>query len=252
MLHFHDITVSATPSDFFTVYENKFVVCADTVIVFQFDTPTPLINFLGSYSGTIKGINVLHVPIECGYKKYKEACEELIKYVIFQRQDDIVFDNLCFMNEQAEFHKAAQEACEANQKKISKNSYELFPKSDKACFNTGIKGIHFTISFPDDYNRAWFGDRPIYENPIDKIPVSAPDPSDGTYYELDEEATMQNDGIPQYNRLWVHEKYTLPMAKWYTQHMGSDSSFTSAMQEASGQIVIEHLVRPDEYMVVVE
>jgi hypothetical protein len=263
-MHVHDVVVSATPSDFFKVYENRYVLCNDTLVVYQLDSR--VIDLLsGELNGVVNGINVLHVPIECGLSAYKSACKQLIEYIIFHQQNNIVKHNLFFVNEKAEFNAVAQEACLESQKKITSNSYELFPQPDKACFNTGMTQYNFTVGYKDDFHRSWFGNEAAYEHPIeiDEMPLGVdcinkePYKSDGWYYELTpisaaaREAALTPAQIEQwkrtamqYQRVRVHETYTISLRKFFSQNMGT---FASSVEEDTGSIVIEHYVRFDEY-----
>ena len=264
MAHLHDVTITTNPGDFFKVYEGRYMMVNDTLIVYQLDHR--VIDLLdGELKGKVNGINVLHVPIESGVSDYKQNCAELIKYIIFHQQNDIVKNNLFFANEKIEFHNAAIEACNENQRKITKNSYALFPIVDKACFNTGLCGYNFTIAYKDDFNRSWFGDEAQYTHPREEelMPIGVnclteePYKSDGCYYEETEESKQQGEiltpeeyaEVIQFNRVWIHEKYVIPLKKYFSQSMGT---FASGVCESTGSITIEHLVRPDEYMVIVD
>ena len=261
MAHLHDVTITTDPGDFFKVYQNKYILVNDTLIIYQLDSR--VISLLdGELKGKVNGINVLHIPIEGGVSAYKKSCAELIKYIIFQQQNEIVSNNLFFANENIKFHNAAIEACTENQRKITKTGYTLFPIVDKACFNTGLCGYNFTIGYKDDFNRSWFGDEAQYEAPIEETLMpkgvncltQEPYKSDGWYYEETEESKQLPPG-PQHNlkiqfkRIWIHEKYTIPLKKYFSQTMGN---FASGVCESTGSIIIEHLVRPDEYMKIID
>jgi hypothetical protein len=227
----------------------------------------------GELNGQINGINVCNVVYEMGTKAYYEACCELIKYIIFKQQNDIVFGNLFFINEFGPMHQAAVKAVQENQRKITKNSYELFPVVDDNCFGIGMTQYHFAVGFKDDFHRSWFGEEASYSMTVEEImmpegidcTIEEPYCSDGTYYEKVETEDEGGGGggddsggeggegeaeeVIQYKRVWNVENYTIPLKRFYAQCMGM---FNSAVQEKTASISITHKVRPDEYRIITE
>ena len=277
-MHIHDVEVSTSAPDFFKVIENRYILVNDTLLVYQLDER--VIDLLDTtLKGQVNGINICQVPTEIGSQAYYDYASELIKYIIFQQQNEIVFSNLFFINEFSQFHQMAVKAVKDNQRKITKNSYTLFPKDDEACFNIGMTQYHFTCGYKDDYHRSWFGEEAAYDMQVEYIPVGKIEPteepyvSDGRYYEPDPDAMEEEGGddsgggggdseggddsgggeggeggeedtrIP-YRIVWNHETYTIPLKAFYAQCMGV---FTSAVQTRTATITVKHKVRPDEY-----
>lgn len=255
-LHLHDVEVTANPSDFFQVIDGRYILCNDTLIVYQLDHR--VIDLLkGDLYGKVNGLNIIHIPIESGLTQYSADIAELIKYIIFEQQNDIVLGNLFFINAKSEYHNKAMEAVEANARKITKNSFELFPKVEESCFNTAITDYHFTVGYKNDFHRSWFGEEAAYSEEKEEIlmPVGIdcskpPYSEDGCYYEKvkpegggDSDSGSGSSQLIQYKKIWIHEYYTISLKRFYSQFMGQ---FTSAVNDMNGSIVIKHTVRPDE------
>ena len=272
-LHLHDVEVSTSAPDFFKVIDDRYILCNDTLIVYQLDHR--LIDLLeGELNGIVNGINVCHMTIESGVQQYYEDCKELINYVIFKQQNEIVMGNLFFINERSEYHQMAVKAVKECQRKITKNSYELFPVDTDACFNLGITAYHFTVGYKNDFHRCWFGEEASYSMQEERIVIGPIDPeeepyaSDGKYYEPepqeeggddsgggggDEGGDGEGGGEEEaeiiYDEVWNHEYWTIPLKQFYSQSMGV---FNSAVQQRTATITIHHKVRPDEYGLVGE
>ncbi len=281
----------ATASDpFFKPTNDRYIVCNDTLIIYQMDER--VIDLLeGDLNGKINGINVCNVVYEMGTKAYYEAITELIKYIIFKQQNDIVFGNLFFINEFSQFHQVAVQAVLENQRKITKNSYELFPVVDDNCFNVGLTQYHFCVGFPDDYHRSWFGEEASYSMTVEEImmppgidcTIEEPYCSDGTYYEKVETEGGEDGGGDRSLRSALNlqqfadgddeggdggeggegeeEEIIQYKRVWnienYTIPLKRFYSqcmglFNSAVQERTASISITHKVRPDEYRIVTE
>ena len=106
MLHLHDVEITTEPTDFFKVIDNRYILINDTLAVYQLDSR--LLDLLkGELYGKVNGLNIIHIPIESGLAQYKQDAADLIKYIIYEQQNDIVFGNLFFINEYAEYHQKA-------------------------------------------------------------------------------------------------------------------------------------------------
>ena len=273
MGHINDCIVT-TSDPFFKPVQERYVVCNDTLIVYQLDSR--VIDLLeGELNGKINGINVCNIVYEMGTDAYYEACCELIKYIIFKQQNDIVFGNLFFINEFPQMHQAAVKAVQENQRKITKNSYELFPVVEDNCFGVGMTQYHFAVGIKGDFHRSWFGNEAEYNMTVEEIMMppgidcttEEPYCSDGTYYEKVETEGGEDGGgggssdegggegeggegeepLIQYKRVWNVETYAVPLKLFYAQCMGL---FNSAVQERTASINILHKVRPDEYRII--
>ena len=127
-----NVTVQCPNHESIKVLKESFVlVDNDSLLAFELDDR--LISLLkNELKGQINGINLMHLTFEKGIKPYTGYLEELINYIIFKQQNEIVSDQLFILNKKQEFGDITQEIIKKTQRKISKNDGELFPTEDTA------------------------------------------------------------------------------------------------------------------------
>lgn len=258
----YDVSVSCTLTDIMKIINNKYAIVDDTLIIFQLSSEV-LDMIKTDYKGKFNGITIVHIPVETGVKQYYQDLSDLIKYIIFYEQNNIVYDNLFIINANSEYHNAAVKAVNENQRKITKNDYSLFPVANKSCFNEDITQMHFVISSTSNPNQSYFAEEPsksvteIYESMPLNVDCTKEEPyaSDPYYYELDptykSESSSSTTGAGEesnfrYRKVDEHEVTTFKIVGHYAQPMGS---FMAAVANGGGTLTIERTVPKNKYNV---
>jgi hypothetical protein len=254
-----DIKVTSTNDAMLHVIAGRYVLSGDTLIIFQLDSK--VIELLkNDLYGKINGIVIIHIQTESSLSQFKQDLTDLLKYIIFYQQNDIVYDNFNVISRNERFNNATKEVVQANQHKITKNDYALFPVERKSCFCKDLTGYHFVLNDPNDNQQSYFGKEAVLTTEREEImmppgvDVTTTEPymSDGTYYEkVIPEGGDSSDGgegaaeIIQYKRVWIHETYTIEITGFRSSSMGI---FTSAVSNSSDKLIITRKMRPDEYL----
>lgn len=262
----YSLSIDAPDQSAFKVINGKYIACGDALQVYYLDDT--LIPYLkGDGNGKYNSITIYHIPIETGAEEYYKNLCELIKYIIYYQQNDIVNDGLFILNRNDQFDTLARKAVNACQKKITKRDYELFPIESKACFKKDLSELCFTVSDPNDTNQSYFANEitkesvKVNDDPepegVDCI-NEEPYKSDDFYYEP---VPGHENGVPkdqldplyptsvliQYQRTWMKETYTVHIRGMYSTMMGS---ITNCVYQGSLSITITRKVPYDKYLVV--
>lgn len=149
-MYYKDVTIEVEDSEQAKIYNDFSILVNDSLLVFQLDGKVKEL-MEGELNGQINGITIIHLPIEGGVKPYSEALTELINYIIYDQQNDIVNDQLFIINKEDPFHQETVKVIKENQKKITKNNYELFPKDDTSCIQADPASFHVTFQGENEH-----------------------------------------------------------------------------------------------------
>ena len=186
------ITITSTDPELFKVYREKFIFLGSTLIAFQMDSD--IVDVMkNELNEKVNGVNVIHLCPEIGMKEYYNSLCELIDYIIFEQQNNIVNNHFFIINKYEQYHELALDAVSKHQRKITKTQ-QLFPpmedKGDISCFFTQ-SWEDFTFTFTEHKHQSHFGEitttielehvpLPISVHPF----LTEPYKSDDKYYDL--------------------------------------------------------------------
>ena len=181
-MYYKDIIVECPNKDFIKICNNNMILINDdTLLVFQMNDEVK--DFIErELKDKVNGISIIHILIEEGLNKYKSSLKNLIEYIIFEQQNNIVNDQLFIVNEDQNFHNAALDIINETKRKISKNNGEYFPTEESATLGD-LKTFHFSFAGNDKLH-SYYG-----EMKLDKE----------TYYvDLKEEDEVLEDVLYEY------------------------------------------------------
>ena len=201
-MYYKDVTVEVEDPEQVKVYKDSCILISDTLLVFQLDGRVKEL-MEGELNGQINGISIIHLPIEGGLKTYSENLVDLINYIIFDQQNGIVNDQLFVINKEDAFHNETIKIIQENQKKITKNNYELFPKEDTSCIQADPSTFHVTFPGGNEH-QYYFGEfeLEVSDEIVELEEGDEIDISGDTYYEYivekssddeEEESTTSED-----------------------------------------------------------
>lgn len=154
-----DIVTTSTSKDVFLAIDGRNIVMEDNLIIFQLDHR--IIDLMKKdLHDRINSIIVLHLPIESGLAQYKNDLGELIDYIIYYQQNQIVYDGFGVFSRKPEFTTAAKEVIQQHQRHITKNDYELFPVPETSCFDMDPAQFHFVLSSKKVQDQSYFCNSP--------------------------------------------------------------------------------------------
>lgn len=145
-MYFKNIIVECPAKDAIEVYrDNILLINGDSLLAFQLtdDIKDLMENEL---KDKINSISITHLLIEEGITVYKDRLRDLIDYIIFDQQNDIVLDQLFLVNLENAYHNAALEIIKEKQRKITKNGGQLFPTEASATTTPTLESYHFAFS----------------------------------------------------------------------------------------------------------
>lgn len=143
-----EVTIECPGDNNVKVIKNSFLLINDdSLVVFQLDDRLKSL-LSGELKGKINGINIMNLTFENGIKPYAKYLEDLITYIIFKQQNEIVSDQLLIINKKKEFGDITQDIIKKTQKKITKNDGELFP-TEKSSEVADPASYHFGFLIGD-------------------------------------------------------------------------------------------------------
>lgn len=282
-MYFKNIIVECPAKDVIEVYrDNILLINGDSLLAFQLTD-----NIKGLMENELKdkinSVSITHLLIEEGINVYKDRLRDLIDYIIFDQQNDIVLDQLFLVNLENAYHNAALEIIKEKQRKITKNGGQLFPTEASATTTPALESYHFAFSNSEN-GHSYYGKMSL-ETDIYKVDLEVGDKLDSDIcyeYEVEKEnlsdmgtvlstTTIVNEitdmslidsGSGRFtpNKLkargyasvvvrekWSRDKYTLHCKEFQSKNMGSLFTTVSADEF---DIIITKLVNPHHYNVI--
>lgn len=156
-MYYKDISIECPENDFVKIYDGNICFFADeSILAVQFDSR--LKDLLdGELKGKVNSITINHILIEAGITDYRKDLKDLINYIIFDQQNEIVDDRLFIINEDENFHNVALEVIAENQRKISKCNGNPFPTTEKSAVIGSLGRYKFAFANPNDEMYSYVG-----------------------------------------------------------------------------------------------
>ena len=282
-MYFKNIIVECPTKDVIEVYrDNILLINGDSLLAFQLTD-----NIKGLMENELKdkinSISITHLLIEEGIAVYKDRLRDLIDYIIFDQQNDIVLDQLFLVNLENAYHNAALEIIKEKQRKITKNGGQLFPTEASAATTPALESYHFAFSNSEN-GHSYYGKMSL-ETDTYTVDLEVGDKLDSDIcyeYEAEKEnlsdtgavlstTTIVNEitdmslidsGLGRFTpsklkargyasvvvrEKWSRDKYTLHCKEFQSKNMGSLFTTVSADEF---DIIITKLVNPHYYNVI--
>lgn len=282
-MYFKNIIIECPTKDVIEVYrDNILLINGDSLLAFQLTD-----NIKGLMENELKdkinSISITNLLIEEGINVYKDRLRDLIDYIIFDQQNDIVLDQLFLVNLENAYHNAALEIIKEKQRKITKNGGQLFPTEASSTTTPALESYHFAFSNSEN-GHSYYGKMSL-ETDTYKVDLEVGDKLDSdTCYEYEAEkknlsdtgtvlstTTIVNEitdmslidsgsGTFTPSKLkargyasvvvrekWSRDKYTLHCKEFQSKNMGSLFTTVSADEF---DIIITKLVNPHYYNVI--
>ena len=247
-----DVEIQLSSSKPFTVY-GKSLLLGNNLFVFQFDSDVQKL-MEGELNGKINAITILHIPNETSPEEFCNNLKELFRYIIFHQQNEIVMHNFWVVTPNKVLIEKAKEAVLSEQRKITKNSYELFPVVDKTCFGFNLAG--YTFSAGVTMEQSYFGEITGPSTEItesDLLPLDT-DVKDGWYYiavyQQDssggstKSASSSEPKLIGYIRKDLIETWNIPIRGMYAVAMGITCN---CIENDNQSITIRRVINPSTY-----